>query len=547
MRLQSVITLSAALVFATFAAAQHQHDNPAGPKPAMILPGMGHHHHPIQTANPEAQRFFDQGLTLVYAFNHEEAVRSFQRAAELDPKAAMPLWGIALASGPNINMDVDAEHEKIAYEAVQRALSLAKDAPENERAYIEVLSKRYSGNPKADLKKLAADYANGMRELTRRFPDDLDAATLFAESLMDLNPWKLWTSDGKPAGGTLEIVSVLESVIRRKPDHIGANHYYIHAVEASPNPERALASAGRLGKLTPGAGHLVHMPGHIYLQLGDYETVAQANEQAAEADRNYMKLAGAEQTMYAAMYYTHNLHFLMVARAAQGRYSEARKLADQIAENVAPVAEQIPMAQPFLALPILIDLRFHRWDRVLDSAEPASKFALMHAFWHFARGSAYAGRGDTTRAKAEEDAFETESAQLPADWPWGVNGLGEVLRLAKAEAAARIASASGDRVAAIAAWKTAVAAQDSIPYDEPPAWYYSLRESLGAELLRAGRFDEAEAVFREDLRRNPRSPRALYGLLEALKAQKKPGSEWVQPQFEAAWQYSEAKLTLSDL
>src|SRR5213594_3483679 len=257
--------------------------------PARLMAGLGDHRHPIATAEPEAQRFFDQGLNLVFAFNHEEAVRSFARAAELDPKAAMPRWGIALALGPNINLDVDPARERAAYDAVQKALALARRAPAHERAYVEALARRYAndraGGPPIDLKALAADYKNAMGELVRRYPDDLDAATLYAESAMDLHPWQLWQADGTPTEGTEEIVAILESVLKRNPNHIGANHFYIHAVEASQRPDRALPSAGRLDKLAPSAGHLVHMPAHIYIRTGDYHNAALNNEKAAEVDR----------------------------------------------------------------------------------------------------------------------------------------------------------------------------------------------------------------------------------------------------------------------
>jgi tetratricopeptide (TPR) repeat protein len=257
-------------------------------KSASLMTGLGSHHHPVSTDNTEAQRFFDQGLTLIYAFNHEEAIRSFKRAAELDPQLAMAHWGIALALGPNINLDVDPAREKAAYEAAQRALSLSAKAPENERAYIEAVAKRYSIDPKADLKKLAVDYKDAMGALSKRYPDDLDAATLYAESMMNLRPWQLWTNDGKPAEDTLEIVAVLESVLKRAPNHIGAIHYYIHAIEASPNPEKALAYVEKLPAQVPAAGHLVHMPAHIYMRTGDYQAAAKSNQDGAEADQAYI-------------------------------------------------------------------------------------------------------------------------------------------------------------------------------------------------------------------------------------------------------------------
>lgn len=269
------VAITVLLVVGTAQAQVHHPVAEQGPaRRAELMPGLEHHHHPIATSNLEAQRFFDQGLTLVYGFNHDEAVRSFQRAAERDPKSPMPFWGIALAAGPNYNLDADLQKEKAAYEAIQKALSLAANAPEIERGYLEALATRYSSDPKADLKKLAVDYKNAMGELARRYPDDLDAATLYAESMMDLHPWQLWTKDGKPAEDTEEIISVLESVLQRDPKHVGANHYYIHALEASPHPERALPSARRLETLVPAAGHLVHMPSHIYIRTGNYDAAA---------------------------------------------------------------------------------------------------------------------------------------------------------------------------------------------------------------------------------------------------------------------------------
>ena len=249
---------------------------------------MGSLHHPIATSNPDAQRFFDQGLTLVYAFNHDEAERSFRHAAELDPKAAMPWWGVALALGPNYNDPGYPENEKAAFDAIQKAKSLAASGPENERAYIDVLALRYSGDPNADLKKQAHDYSRGMGELAKTYPDDPDAATIYAESMMDLRPWGLWKLDGTPSEGTLEIIAVLQSVLARDPNHVGANHYYIHAVEASPHAEWAIPSADRLNTLVPNAGHLVHMPSHIYERVGDEPAAIKSNAAAAEADRNYI-------------------------------------------------------------------------------------------------------------------------------------------------------------------------------------------------------------------------------------------------------------------
>ena len=313
-------------------------------------------------------------------------MRSFKRAADLDPQLAMAHWGVALALGPNINMDVDAEREKAAYEAVQKALALASKASEAERAYINALARRYSNDPKADLKKLSLDYKNAMAEVARRFPDDLDAATLYAESIMVLNPWQFWTRDGKPAEGTTEMVAILESVLRRDPQHTGANHYYIHAVEASPNPEWALPSAQRLKVLAPMAGHLVHMPAHIDIRSGNYEAAARSNAYAAEADREYFKITG-QQGMYPIMYYSHNLHFLAVAHAMQGRYQDARRAAEQLNAHLSQFLKMtgpafdgvLPMLDAFMPTPTLMMVRFQRWDELLKQPAPDQKLTTATA------------------------------------------------------------------------------------------------------------------------------------------------------------------------
>ena len=303
--------------------------------PPAPMPGMGQHHHRISTKNPEAQRFFDQGLTLVFAFNHEEAARAFRRAAELDPQSAMAFWGLALALGPCINLDVDPPHEKAAYEAIQKALSLDLGATESERVYIQALAMRYSSDPKIDLRKLDADYAQAMRELHKHYPDDLDAATLFAESMMDLHPWKLWSLDGRPAEGTEEIVAVLESVLRHDPQHVGANHYYIHAMEASPHPERALLSATRLETLVPAAGHLVHMPAHIYMRTGDYSASAHSTGRGAEVDRVYLRESGTTGGMYDTVTSLSSICTLRAASSSMaGDSSHAKEAANEFGRDV---------------------------------------------------------------------------------------------------------------------------------------------------------------------------------------------------------------------
>ncbi len=541
--------LACSVAIALLAAGVPVHAEEAAPaqKPAQLLPGLGHHHHAIKTRNAEAQQFFDQGLTLVYGFNHDEAIRSFRRAAELDPDAVMPLWGIAFALGPNINLDVDPEREKAAFEASQKALKAAKDAPEDERAYVKALAKRYSNNSKADLKRLAADFADAMRELSEALPDDLDAATLYAESLMDLNPWKLWSNDGKPAEGTEEIVAVLERVMSRDPSHVGANHYYIHAVEASPWPERALPSAARLEKMVPNAGHLVHMPAHIYMRTGFYDAAVKSNAEAARVDEAYIKAYGV-QGVYPLMYYNHNLDFLAAAAAMEGRYGEAKKAAERSAANVAPAVKDMPMGEYLLSRPLEVELRFAQWNVVLKAPEPAETLPTSRAVWHFARAVALAAKGDAAGAETERQGFEVESAKVPEDAVWGLNSSRGVLEVAKWSLDARVAASNKDEQGAITAWRQAVDAQDRLSYDEPPPWYCPVRESLGAALFRAGQKEEAEEVFREDLARNPRNPRSLFGLWESLKAQKKTADAvWVRRAFQEAWKNSEVEARMEDL
>jgi tetratricopeptide (TPR) repeat protein len=513
-----------------------------------LIAGLGDVHHPVSTANAEAQRFFDQGLALVYAFNHDEAVRSFNRSAELDPPLAMAYWGIALALGPNINMDRDPEREKGAFEAIQKALSLARGASERERAYIEALAKRHSSDPKADPAKLNIDYKNAMAELRRRYPDDLNAAVLYADSLMMLRPWKLWSADGKPAKGTIEIVDVLTSVLKRDPRHVGANHYYIHAVEASPNPEWALASAERLKSLAPGAGHLVHMPAHIYMRTGDYANAASSNAYAVEVDREYFAKHG-RHGMYPLMYYSHNLHFLAVAYAMRGRFEDAKKAADELEAHVGPFIKDVPMIEGFMPTPAFILVRFRRWDDIMRIPAPDNKtMPGTYAVWRFARGMALAATGKVKEAEAEQQAFAAAHKAVLSEAVFLLNSASSVLKVADSVLAAKIAAAKGDYRTAIDHLRKGVAAEDALNYDEPPGWYIPARESLGGALLMSGDYAEAERVFREDLERNPRNGRSLFGLLESLNKQgKSTAAQFVQREFEAAWKNADTKLRIEDL
>jgi tetratricopeptide (TPR) repeat protein len=529
--------------------AQHQHGT-ATTQALELHPGLGNYYHPITTTNHEAQTYFNQGLTLLYGFNHDEAARYFRRAAELDPEAAMVYWGLALAIGPNYNdTAVDENRAKATYDAVQRAVERAPKASAREQDYIHALAKRYpSSNAKSDWKQFHLDYSQAMREVAKKYPDDLDATTMFAESLMMLRPWQLWTLDGQPAPGTLELVAVLESVLKHNPDHPAANHFYIHAVEGSLNLERAIPSAMRLMTLVPGAGHLVHMPGHIFLQTGDYELAAKTNVNAAAADKAFVQRTGATG-IYPLMYWTHNIHFISYARAQQGRYDEAKRAAQEMVQNVGDADLQMQMLEAFHLYPLMIDLRFHRWDDILRGSAPRPERKLHGAFWPYARAMALAGQGQLKEAAAEQKQFESLRQAIPAESQFLLNNKSsDILALAAATLDAQLAWARGEKEKAIHEWRRAVELESTIQYDEPPAWFYPIRQSLATALLRNGQTKEAEAVFREAAEKYPRDGRLLFGLWQSLIAQKRDNEAvLVEQQFKAAWKDATVKLRIEDL
>jgi tetratricopeptide (TPR) repeat protein len=522
--------------------------SPSGP--AGLRTGFGNHHHPIATSNPDAQRFFDLGFDFVFGFNHEEAVKSFMRASELDPKAAMPHWGIAWALGPNYNLDVDDERAKQANAAMAKALALSEGGPASERAYIEAMAIRFPNTASPDRASLARRYADAMGRVSKQFPDDLDAATLYAESLMNLRAWKLWSLDGKPAERTEEIISVLESVLARDPNHIGANHYLIHTVEASPSPGRALASAERLGTLAPAAGHLVHMPAHVFARTGDHAAAARANSGGAAADREYFKTASAD-SFYAMAYYAHNLHFLADSEMMQGRLAAARTAAADLAKALAPHTAMMPMVESMIAMQHSVLMRFGQADELIASASPPADHPVEVAWWHFARGVAYAQQGKAAEAAAERTALVEGAGKVPESALFGGTGLesaANILKLATKVLDARIASARRAPAEAIRLWREAVAMADTVPYDEPPIFFYPVRESLGAALLVNGDAAGAERVFRDDLRKFPRNARSLFGLHEALLKQGKAAdAEWVKRQFDEVWKNADTTLSIDRL
>jgi len=540
----------ALVVFSVCVAAVAQHEMHSGSKPATLMSGLGDLHHPVSTSNPQAQQFFDQGLRLIYAFNHDEAGHSFKRAAELDPKLAMAYWGIAEAVGPNYNDPASDDRFKAAHDAIQKALDLSGNGSAIEKVYIEAMAKRFPGDPKADRRKAAEDYRDAMRELVKQYPDDLDAATLFAESGMNLHPWGLWHPDGTPEAGTEEIVSTLESVIRRDPNHLGAIHYYIHAVEASRSPERALAAANRLATLAPAAGHIVHMPAHVYIRTGDYESAVKTNQKAATADEAYIKASGA-QGIYPMMYYSHNLHFIAMCSAMNGNYAESKKAADMLAAHVAPAVKDMPPLEGFMTIPMAVEVRFHRWNDILTAKPPDPAMKVSTVFYHFARGMALAATGKVADAEAEHKLVSEAEQATPEDVVFAMpvnNKAKDILKIAKNVLGAKIALAKKDNEGAMTMLRQAVVIQDSLKYNEPPDWFFPVRESLGAVLLSSGNAVEAEKVFREDLDHNPRNPRSLFGLREALKAQKRDyDAGFIQKQFEASWKGTGPALQMGDL
>jgi tetratricopeptide (TPR) repeat protein len=544
----AVLRLTMFLSLTLLAAAQ---DHAMGTeKPVTIMAGLGDLHHPVSTENAAAQQFFDQGLRLIYAFNHDEAARSFHKAAELDPKLAMAYWGVAEAVGPNYNDPASDYRFQQAHDAIQKAVDLSGNASEAERAYIFAMAKRFPADSKANRRRAAEDYHSAMREVVKKNPDDLDAATLFAESGMVLHPWGLWHKDGTPEDGTEEIVATLESVIKRDPNHLGALHYYIHTVEASNSPERALAGANRLAALAPAAGHIVHMPAHVYIRTGDYAAAVKTNEEAAAADRTYIQNSGA-QGIYPLMYYSHNLHFIAICSAMDGDYAESRKAAEMLAAHVEPSVKDMPMLEGFMTIPMAVNVRFHKWDAILAMKPPDAELKTTVGFWHFARGMALAGKGRIDEAEAE---YKVVAAAEKATSPGAIfvmpvnNKTKDILKIAENVLGAQVALAKKDNATAVSMLHEAVAVQDTLNYDEPQDWFYPVRESLGGVLLMSGDAKGAEQVFRDDLEKTPRNPRSLFGLNQALKAQDRNSDAWfVEQEFHKAWKGGAGELKVEDL
>jgi tetratricopeptide (TPR) repeat protein len=545
-------TLLPLFFIASLAPAQMTMPMSADARPVPLVAGLGNSRHSIKTTSPEAAKFFNQGMDYLFAFNHDEARRSFEKAAQLDPSAPMPLWGVALAVGPNYN-DIDIGHarEQQAYVAITKAKQLTAGGSDLESDYVDALATRYAQDAKHDLHVLGQRYSVAMAALVAKHPDDLDAATLYAESLMDLHPWKLWTAEGKPREGTPEIVATLQSVLLRDPNHVGANHLLIHAVEASADPSLALSSAKRLETLAPTAGHLVHMPAHIYQRTGDFNGSAIANQRAVDADRAYFHSQHLEgvATMYDGMYYTHNMHFLASACSMEGNAACAESAATQLVDHVIPEVPASKGMEWYLPTQPWVLVRFRQWETILRTPLPPANLPILNAMYHYARGSAYAATQKFEMAKAERETLATTLRTLPDTISPDFNNFAKsALELALIVLDARIAEAKDDRAGAIVLWKKAVTLLDTFAYNEPADWYYPVRESLGGALLRNHDSKEAEAVFRRDLQQNPGNGRSLFGLWQSLLLQKRDAdAALVKTQFDVAWQHATTALTIEHL
>jgi tetratricopeptide (TPR) repeat protein len=508
------------------------------------LQNLGTHVFPVSTRNAAAQRFINQGLNLAYAFNHAEARRAFREAARLDPALAMAHWGQALVLGPNINAAMEPNEEPAAYEHVQDALRLSKTATPRERALIEALATRYSGTAD-DRGPRNAAYADAMRTVHERFPNDLDIATLYVESVMDLRPWGYWQRDGTPHEGTADIVALTERVIARNPRHPGALHLYIHLVEATDTPERAEKAADTLMTLMPAAGHIVHMPAHIYQRVGRYNDAIRSNQLAIAADEGYISQCRA-QGLYPTGYYPHNIHFLWFAATFDGQrevaIDAARTLSSKIDDETLKSA---PLTAGF-RIPIYYALtRFGQWDLMLKEPEPPAFNGVLRAAWHYTRGLALVATGQLPAAESELQKLRALMTDPGMQQPlFSPNLAGAVLAPGPEVLSAEIAAARGQHDVAISHLERAVRLEDGLVYTEPAEFHYPPRHALGAVLLEAGRPAEAETVYWEDLRRHPNNGWALFGLLQALRAQNKgDDAAVVEARFKTAWARSDVTLT----
>ncbi len=554
MRFPLACALALVVVSAGAQTTTHQHyqksaetDKPAPTgELAPRLQNLGSYTFPVSTKSKKSQLFINQGIDLTYGFNHAEASRSFREAARLDPDCAMAYWGQALVLGPNINVPMSPDDEPKAYELARKAVSMKAGATPRERAYIDAVAQRYSGR-KEDRVARDQAYAKAMQEVVRRFPGDLDAATMYAEALMDLRPWNYWARDGRPYAETNIIVSTLEMVMAKKPNHPGANHLYIHAMEATNTPEKAEAAADRLLKLMPGAGHMVHMPSHIYQRVGRYADAAASNEAGVAADEDYIAQCRA-QGLYPIAYYPHNIHFLWFAATAEGRsqvaIDAARKLASKVSDEL---LDKLPLLAGFRVVPWYALTRFGKWDAMMAEPAPPARFLYLNGTWHYARGQALVAKGQLDEAEKELAEVRRIAADPSLNYTlFATNTAGSILASAPEILAGEIAAKRKDYDAAIAHLDRAVRLESALNYTEPFEWHYPPRQALGAVLLEAGRAKEAEMVYWDDLSHNRENGWSLFGLGQALRAEgRNDEAAAIEARFQKAWARADVKLTAS--
>ena len=514
-----------------------------------LFEGLGSHTRTVTTSNPDAQKYFNQGLAFLYAFNHDEAMRAFRQAIELDPECAMAYWGLAISQGPHINNPIiPPERVKEAVAAIDKAQAYSGSCTPSEKALIAAAAKRYVDPQPEDRAPLDEAYSAAMGDMWKQYPDDADVGALYAESLMDLHPWDLWTIDGKPQEWTPQILEVLEGVIERAGQHPLALHLYIHAVEASNDPGKADTAADRLRNLAPGLGHLVHMPSHIDIRRGRWQEAIAANDRAINADAKYAEQM-PEQEFY-RLYMTHNYHMLTFAAMMQGESKRAmdvtRVMLEGIPQSWLEQEGNAGIVDAFFATPCEVLMRFGRWEELLAEPEPDAKFPIARAMRHFARAVALGAIGKLTEARAEQAAFRKSAAAVSPDARFGNNKPADVFAVAEDVLEGELLLREGKEEAGLAALRNGVAKEDKLRYDEPPDWIQPARHALGAALMVAGKPAEAEAAYREDLRRWPDNGWALYGLAESLQAQgKQQEAAEVRKKFEEAWKHADIKLTAS--
>lgn len=507
-----------------------------------LFPPMNVIYHPVSTSNEEAQKSFDRGLTYIFAFNHDIAFNAFEYAAKIDPNLAMAYWGMALALGQNMNEDIKPQNEKRCYDYIQKALVLSSKASTNEQAYISALATRYSNDPNVDRISLRFAYRNAMKKVVQEYPEDLDAATLYAESILNLDPWKWWYK-GKANPGTYEAIDKLEFVLMRNPEHLGANHYYVHALEESPFPERALMSAHRLESLLPESGHLLHMPCHIFLLVGDYESALKTNQKAIARDRQYIQKFGMGGN-YPLHYLKHNLYVLTRTYMLMEDYPNAMQAAYELTNFINPYVESMPDLAMYLRVPLEVLLYFHRWNEILRYSQP-SNYPPILAYWHYCRATAYASLNNADAAQKEKELMLQAKDRVTDEDLIANNPASKVLDLAETLLDAALAKAQIRDAESIAYLKKAVSLQEELFYDEPPAWPVPTRQLLGFALLREKEFAEAEKTFQTTLKSLQRNGRSLFGLFQSLKGQgKKIEAYWVEREMKAALKHASGSIRI---